>query len=328
MNESAVLAIFEAKRRPLSDPLIVHVLDTVAALKCVDLAGSERAEEVFATLTQKFWPGPLTLVCPARPDMPKCLSAGTNTIGVRSPSHLLARKVLEAAAVPIAAPSANLFGHVSPTSAKHVLDDLGDQDIAVLNGEEEDNKNCEHGIESTVCKIEVRDDDRVAVVVYRRGALARHDIEAALLGFSKFCVVEDKFKETPDSSANCAPGQLLTHYAPRLPSFLVSLEATASDTADIDKAVVVDFQGRLQALEGSCLAYRDLSPTGDAAIAAADLFTALRWAEDVPGAVHVFIADLSQERFANDLLAGVADRLYRAASGRHLKLLPGKKKTT
>ena len=114
-NENAVRRIFEAKGRPLTDPLIVHVPDTAAALSCVALDASGSA--VFDSLGKLFWPGGLTLVCPAAKAIPDLITAGTRWVGVRCPSHPLALKLLQLAGVPVAAPSANKFGHVSPTSS-------------------------------------------------------------------------------------------------------------------------------------------------------------------------------------------------------------------
>ncbi|KAJ8608909.1 hypothetical protein CTAYLR_005265 [Chrysophaeum taylorii] len=327
LNESAVLQIFRTKRRPLSDPLIVHVASADAALELVDLPENSEGRRVFSELTSRFWPGPLTLVAPAKAHLPKCLSAGTATVGVRCPAHPLALALLREADVPVAAPSANLFGHVSPTSSAHVLDDLGDQPIAVLDG---DLAACEHGIESTVCKIEGG-----RLLVYRRGAVTREDLEG-IPGVTSVVVI-DKFSSSSSSSSSSqsaatpvvgevAPGQLLTHYAPRLPAFLTTLSGDPpqddDDDDDLAATVVIDFGRRLAPLERRALAYRDLSEDADAKVAANTLFDALRWAEAVPDAARVLIADLSEDRADAGLVAGVADRVYRAASGKKLVLKP------
>ncbi|EGB04634.1 hypothetical protein AURANDRAFT_12057, partial [Aureococcus anophagefferens] len=329
LDEAAVRRIFEVKRRPLSDPLIVHVAEPEDALGLVDLGGARAAaHKVFVTLTRAFWPGPLTLVCPARNHLPACLGAGTGTVGVRCPSHGLARALIGAAGVPVAAPSANLFGHVSPTRAQHVVDDLGASELHVLDGsaagEFGGDPPCAHGIESTVCAIAPAPgrDDAVVLTVYRRGAVAATALERA--------VADEPDAELRAAVAKlvvpeCAPGQLLTHYAPKIPAALVSLvaEAGADDAksdAYVAQCVVVDFGGRLAALEDVALAYRDLSAAGDAAAAAAALFETLRWAEDVPKAKNVFIADLQAEKASPGLIAGVADRVYRATSGNTIEI--------
>ena len=351
LDEAAVRRIFEVKRRPLSDPLIVHVAEPEDALGLVELGGARAAaHKVFVTLTRAFWPGPLTLVCPARAHLPACLGAGTGTVGVRCPSHGLARALIGAAGVPVAAPSANLFGHVSPTRAQHVVDDLGASELHVLDGsaagEFGGDPPCAHGIESTVCAIAPAPgrDDAVVLTVYRRGAVAAAALERAVAdepdaelraAVAKLVVVDSYADDAdpadpaapaaPPAKPECAPGQLLTHYAPKIPAALVSLvaEAGADDAksdAYVAQCVVVDFGGRLAALEDVALAYRDLSAAGDAAAAAAALFETLRWAEDVPKAKNVFIADLQAEKASPGLIAGVADRVYRATSGNTIEI--------
>ena len=322
LDERAVRRVFEVKERPLSDPLIVHVAKPEDAPALVDL--DEPCRTAFDALTKAFWPGPLTLVCPARSHLPDCLSAGTSTVGVRCPSHELARRLIDAAGVPVAAPSANKFGHVSPTTAAHVLDDLGGEDISILDGGASGSAQCEHGIESTVVGLRT-EGTTCHLTLYRRGALPRASLEdicsqvGARLNTAETYASESK----PDASGS--PGQLLTHYAPRLPAALCTVvaDATADDAKSdsyLANCVVVDFNGRLKALEKSARAYRDLSAAGDAKVAANALFDTLRWAEGVPGAANVFIADLSEERASSALIAGVADRVYRAASGNAIEI--------
>ncbi|KAH8064647.1 L-threonylcarbamoyladenylate synthase [Aureococcus anophagefferens] len=334
LDEAAVRRIFEVKRRPLSDPLIVHVAEPEDALGLVDLGGARAAaHKVFVTLTRAFWPGPLTLVCPARNHLPACLGAGTGTVGVRCPSHGLARALIGAAGVPVAAPSANLFGHVSPTRAQHVVDDLGASELHVLDGssagEFGGDPPCAHGIESTVCAIAPAPgrDDAVVLTVYRRGAVAATALERAIADET-----DAELRRRGSSSSTPTPTTRTrrTRRRPprrrrsRIPAALVSLvaEAGADDAksdAYVAQCVVVDFGGRLAALEDVALAYRDLSAAGDAA-APPPLFETLRWAEDVPKAKNVFIADLQAEKASPGLIAGVADRVYRATSGNTIEI--------
>ena len=174
---TAVTRIFEAKGRPLTDPLIVHVHSAEAALKCVEFSGGETSPSlaIFNRLAQCFWPGGLTLVAPAATGVgnshiiPPLITAGTNWVGVRCPSHPLSLKLLALANVPIAAPSANKFGHVSPTSSLHVLNDLGKESIYVLDGEDKKEAfivpTCQFGIESTVVKISDGGDKEVSATL-------------------------------------------------------------------------------------------------------------------------------------------------------------------
>lgn len=146
LDASAVLAIFEAKGRPLTDPLIVHVASKEQALELVNITSEER--QIFNILSQ-FWPGPLTIIAKAANIIPPLVTANTGFVGVRFPSHPLACRLIEASNLPIAAPSANRFGHVSPTLASHVLDDLACKGVAVLSGDSEEfaARTCQHGIE-------------------------------------------------------------------------------------------------------------------------------------------------------------------------------------
>lgn len=175
LNQKAVAGIFEAKARPLTDPVIVHVPSVDLALNLIELDGS--GAKVFHRLTETFWPGPLTLISKAKASVPTAhiLSAGSGLIGVRCPQHPVALALLRASKLPIAAPSANRFGHVSPTCSAHVVADLGHCPIVIINerdggaataaataGESAPPQPtdastklcCRVGIESTVCKID------------------------------------------------------------------------------------------------------------------------------------------------------------------------------
>ena len=122
LNEEAVLSIFKAKGRPLTDPVIIHVSTAIMATELLEIE-DDSSRQMFEILTTCFWPGPLTIIAKAKPFVPKVVSAGTGFVGVRCPSHPLAIALIIASGLPIAAPSANRFGHVSPTKARHVLAD-------------------------------------------------------------------------------------------------------------------------------------------------------------------------------------------------------------
>lgn len=168
LDEQAVKSIFIAKSRPLTDPLIVHVPDVTKALEIIDVSPEEL--NLFIGIGKKFWPGPLTMIVKAASCIPLCVTAGTGYVGIRIPSHPLALKLLHASNIPIAAPSANRFGHVSPTRAEHVLADLESSGVKVLDGEDENNSvcACEYGVESTVLKI---DSAGKALRILRHGAV-------------------------------------------------------------------------------------------------------------------------------------------------------------
>jgi len=169
-DTAAVCRIFEVKGRPRTDPLICHVPTQEAAERLVQLQPHGLA--MMRRLSERFWPGPLTVVAPACAELPDEITSGTGFVGVRCPSHKLALELLEAAGVPVAAPSANRFGHVSPTRAEHVMDDLGGHDIYVLRGAAGE-ACCEVGIESTVLKI---DEEASRLIVLRRGGVSEAEL--------------------------------------------------------------------------------------------------------------------------------------------------------
>lgn len=318
LDPEAVLSIFAAKGRPLTDPLIVHVPALEDAAKLVDLTPQGR--EVFECLGRAFWPGPLTVVAKAIPELPLTLSAQTGFVGLRCPRHPIAQKLLTAAKVPVAAPSANRFGHVSPTTAKHVMDDLGAcANLSVIDGEGE--ACCDVGIESTVVKIVP---EEYKLIVFRRGGVSeqalRHvlDENAAALGASYKIVTIQKEAKDDTKEAQQAPGQLLTHYAPDVDTYLYQSDAVealdATVDEDVGRWVVLDFGGRLAVLKPRALAYSDLSAAGDVSEASTNIFDALRWTESVPGVARVVVTGVKDED--HEHAAALYDRMFRAASGK------------
>jgi L-threonylcarbamoyladenylate synthase len=213
LDEGAVAKIFLAKERPEWDPLIVHV-EGRAMLERVAVVDGEVRGWVQA-LMEAFWPGPLTLLLPRTSLVPDAVTAGRPLVGVRMPRHAVARELIRLAGVPVAAPSANRFGHTSPTTAAHVLADLDGRIDAVLDGGA-----TEVGVESTVAEVK-----RDGVVVYRPGAVTAGMI-AGVVGR----VVEGEGKAEADSSAALrndkqeglvSPGMGMRHYAPRARLVLV-----------------------------------------------------------------------------------------------------------
>lgn len=285
LDPAAVRRVFDAKERPLSDPLIVHVTRCEDALGLWDASSDDDdgadfdgsaiptderrrrrrhqqrqrrdlEKRALSALTSSFFPGPLTLVARARPSVPPILMAGTGYVACRSPSHAVARALIDAAGVPIAAPSANKFGHVSPTRPDHVLDDLGMEDVWVVDpdlGAEgvvagaraRGDDVCGVGVESTVAKIEMHDgvadaaesspssssggDDGDAtaalgsVTILRHGAVSSRQIGEALkkAGLSRYFAVSDSIGFTSEGAHNVAPGQTVRHYSPNVPCFMI-----------------------------------------------------------------------------------------------------------
>jgi len=200
LNAGAVGKIFEAKQRPHWDPLIVHVTGLEMARQVAEV--SPLAER----LAERFWPGPLTMLLPRAACVPDAVTAGRALVGVRMPRHSLALALIEAAGVPVAAPSANRFGHTSPTTAKHVLEDLDGRIDAVLEGGAS-----AVGVESTVVDVSVS-----PMRIYRPGAVTA----AMLAEFGAVEMVTAALKNEPRESMP-APGVGLRHYAPQARLVLV-----------------------------------------------------------------------------------------------------------
>jgi L-threonylcarbamoyladenylate synthase len=279
-SDAAVAAIYVAKERPAINPLISHVLDIEAA----------RRQAIFGleaeTLAHAFWPGPLTLVLPVASTCRISLlaRAGLETAAIRSPSHETARALIEAAGVPLAAPSANRSGAVSPTTAAHVAGDLDGRVDWILDGGP-----CRHGLESTIVACL---GGRVQLL--RPGAITREAIESVLGSAIKTVGV-------PQSAPN-APGQLASHYAPKAELRLGAAIASEDEAA-------LDFGGALK--RSTPTTRLDLSPSGDLIEAASHLFSYLR-ALDASGAARIAVAPIPE----HGLGAAINDRLRRAAAPR------------
>jgi L-threonylcarbamoyladenylate synthase len=279
-SDAAVAAIYAAKERPAINPLIVHVLGLEAAREHA-IFGPEADR-----LARAFWPGPLTLVLSASPACRVSLlaRAGLDTVALRAPADETARALIEAGGVPLAAPSANRSGRVSPTTAAHVVADLDGRVDWVLDGGP-----CRYGLESTIVEFRAG-----RVVLLRPGALTREAIESVL--------------GSPIDSAGGsltapnAPGQLASHYAPNAKLRLCAADARADEAA-------LDFGGLLK--ESAARARLDLSPSRDLIEAASHLFSYLR-ALDAGGAARIAVAPIP----THGLGAAINDRLRRAAAPR------------
>lgn len=272
-NGKAVAAIFAAKERPRFNPLIVHVGSRAQAGEHVVFCTAA------AMLAEAFWPGPLTLVLPRRADTPLSLlvSAGLDTVAVRAPSHPVARKLIAAAGTPLAAPSANPSGTVSPTRARHVQDGLGDRIAMILDGGP-----TPVGLESTVIGF-----DGEHGVMLRPGGVAREDIER---------IVGPLRSPVPDGPVT-SPGQLSSHYAPKAH---IRLNAEAAR----DGEALLGFGA------GAPAEVLNLSRSGNLAEAAANLFAMLRALDAEAEAIAVMPIP------ANGLGEAINDRLKRAAAPR------------
>jgi L-threonylcarbamoyladenylate synthase len=224
LDATAVAKIFAAKQRPGWDPLIVHVEGREMLAQVSELPTGDKGR-VVAKLMDAFWPGPLTLLLPRTAAVPDAVTAGRRLVGVRMPAHPVARELIRLAGVPIAAPSANRFGHTSPTTAEHVLADLDGRIDAVLDGGA-----TSVGVESTVLDVAAR-------AIYRPGAVTATMISRVIGEEVRVVSAAASAVETTEPEALASPGMGMRHYAPRARLLLVAgqqelLRAVANCAAD------------------------------------------------------------------------------------------------
>jgi L-threonylcarbamoyladenylate synthase len=286
-SDSAVAGIFDAKGRPSDHPLIVHVAE---AAQVHDYAAS--VPPFAARLIQAFWPGPLTVILPRKPGVAAAAAGGQDSIGLRCPAHPVARALLKACATGVAAPSANRFGRVSPTTAKHVAEEFGDS-LLVLDGGP-----CEVGIESSIV-----DCTRNRPVLLRPGVLTRAQLEAAC---GEAVPTNDEFL---GAEAPRAPGTLESHYAPNARVRLMDAGAiqTALDVLGAEAAHIAVYARSIVRIKSAHVLYRRMPD--DAAATAQQLFAVLR-DFDAQGVKLIWIEHLP----ADPAWEGVRDRLQRAAA--------------
>lgn len=282
LDVRATLRIFEAKKRPSFDPLIVHLHDVEAMSRYASAIPA--AAEMLALA---FWPGPLTLVLPRKDIIPDVITSGLPTVGLRVPRHPLTLALLGQLPFPLAAPSANPFGYISPTTAQHVADQLGEAVDYILDGGP-----CTVGVESTIVGFE-----EDAPVVYRLGGLTLEDIRR---------IVPSVRIRLSASSNPVAPGMLDSHYAPRKPLLLGDLQVMSAKYKDL-KTGVLTFSG-VGALECNPVQTEVMSQAGDLFEAAAGLFAALRRLD--AGPAEIILAETVPEQ---SIGLAINDRLRRAA---------------
>jgi L-threonylcarbamoyladenylate synthase len=279
-DEAAVAAIYAAKNRPSFNPLIAHYPTAAAAFD--DVAPTALA----LRLAAGFWPGPLTLVLPRQPHsaVSRLAGAGLDTQAVRVPAHPIAQRLLAAVARPVAAPSANPSGRVSPTTAQHVLDGLDGRIAAVIDGGA-----CAVGLESTVVDL-----SGARPTLLRAGGVTLEALQTV--------APEIAAAETDDAAAPRSPGQMLSHYAPDLP-----LRLNATEVGETEALLALG-----SPLPGAALAF-NLSETGDLTQAAARLFAGLRWL-DAQGRARGLRGIAAMAVPQTGLGVAINDRLSRAAS--------------
>lgn len=303
LDRDAVRRLFTAKGRPANDPLIVHVASLESARPLVTVIPA-----VAVTLAARFWPGPLTMIMRRSPAVPDEVTAGLDTVAVRVPAHPVARALIEAAGIPVAAPSANLFSRPSPTAAAHVLEDLRDRIDMVVDG-----GTTSVGVESTVLDLSTN-----PPVVLRPGAITLemiHDVLPTAIA---------RVAAVADASAQRSPGMLSKHYAPRTPLTLYRGEASAVERRLVADAVRMTAEGIRtivlapaetaglvrHALSSGPGRVIDVGMASDLATVSRRLYAALREA-DAAGADVILMPDLDT---TPGLATAIRDRLQRAAA--------------
>ncbi len=279
VNIDAITKIFQVKDRPQFDPLIVHVQNIESAKKYV-----EDIPPKAKLLVEQFWPGPLTILLNRKPIIPDLVTAGLPTVGIRCPDHVLSRTLLASISFPLAAPSANPFGYISPTRPEHVNEQLGNKISYILDG-----GICQVGIESTIVGFE-----KDLPVVYRMGGLSVEAIEQ---------VVGKVSVQLHSASNPTSPGQLKSHYAPTKKVILGNIPTLTKQYRGIQFAVLsyqTNFKSNYQFI---------LTPLGKLEEAAQNLFSGLRELDKMP--VDIIIAELAPEI---GLGKAINDRLKRAAA--------------
>ncbi len=282
LEVEAVTKIFVAKNRPYFDPLIVHVHNANAAKNY-----AEKIPDKAFELMKRFWPGPLTVLLPRKNIVPDLVTAGLDRVGLRCPDHSMTLELLRALPFPLAAPSANPFGYVSPTTPNHVNDQLGNEIEYILDGGE-----CKVGIESTIVGFE-----EDAPVIYRLGGLRVEDIESVI----------GKVQVNANSVSNPqAPGQLQSHYAPRKRVLIGDILQLTSENKTKSVGVLSFKKFNVPSHVNKVII---LSPSGDLNEAAQKLFFALR--ELDKSDVDIILTELVPEV---GLGRAINDRLRRAAT--------------
>lgn len=282
LEPEAVVKIFEAKKRPFFDPLIVHIAD-ISYLENY----AKDIPDLAYRLAEHFWPGPLTLVLPKKDIIPDIVTSGLQTVGIRCPAHPLTHQLLSVTGFPLAAPSANPFGYVSPTTAAHVQEQLGEVVSYILDG-----GSAQVGVESTIVGFE-----NGQAVIYRLGGLSVEDIEK----------IGGEVRVSLNTSSNpLAPGQLQSHYAPSRPLYIGNIDELITRFPG-KRIGILSFSRSYDAKE--IVRQWVLSPGGSLHQAAQKLFSALRDAD------HSSAELLLAEKFPEEGLGrAINDRLYRASA--------------
>ena len=314
-HSQGLQTIFSLKKRPHADPLIVHVFDASWISRFAKLTLWQSS--VANALAARFWPGPLTMVLESKSSVDPLVRAGSSTVALRSPRHPFFRAVLRALDSGIAAPSANMFGHISPTSARDVAQEFSDSDLVIFDGGD-----CDIGIESTVVRI----DDEGRLRILRPGIVTENEIQKCLGAAGLVAAIHSEALVTQkNSTPQMSPGTLLKHYSPRLPTYILTDGEFAQDWHQSSSqaipshcCVILDFGSSLlrfvESGEIECLSYLNPAPDGDLENFTQKLFATLRLAESIQGcrAILIHFPCAPEQGWSQ----AIHDRIYRAAAGK------------
>jgi L-threonylcarbamoyladenylate synthase len=283
LNAEAVVKVFKIKQRPTFDPLIVH-------LQSFDQASdyAEDIPEIFKKLAEEFTPGPLTFLVRKKDIIPDIVTSGSPFVAIRIPAHPVTQGLLSKIDFPLAAPSANPFGYISPTTAQHVADQLGNKIYYILDGGP-----CEVGLESTI--ISMNDDGIIEVL--RKGGLPLEKLRV----IAGNLIVRDISTSNPD-----APGMLISHYAPKVPLQIGNISILSASSNKLRTGIIA-FQNFLPDIPTKHQIV--LSPSGKFTDAARNLFSGMRYLDGCD--IDIIFAELLPE---TDLGIAINDRLRRAAT--------------
>jgi L-threonylcarbamoyladenylate synthase len=281
-NAEAVAKIFQVKNRPSFDPLIVHISE----ISQLEAFVSDIPPQAWV-LAEECWPGPLTLLLPKKSIIPDLVTSGLTTVGVRIPDHWMARELLYRLDFPLAAPSANPFGYISPTSAKHVEEQLGSLIPYILDGGP-----CSVGVESTIVGFE-----EGKSIIYRKGGISPSKIKQ---------LTSSVEVRTVSESNPLAPGMTHSHYAPRIPMRLMPYEEARARFPGATIGML-SFKNKDERIHPEHQVV--LSASGDYAEAARNLFASMRYLDACE--IDLIIAELLPEE---DLGMAINDRLRRASA--------------
>lgn len=287
LNPVAAAKIFEVKNRPTFNPLILHIED-IARLNSIVEIPSEKVYD----LIEEFWPGPLTLVLPKKSNVPEIVTGGLATVAVRMPDNFIALALIKESGTPIAAPSANLFGQLSPTRAEHVKKQLGDKIDMILDGGK-----CTVGIESTILLIEKEE-----ITLLRHGGIPLEDLREVVGEIKLYTKKSDRPK---------APGQLAFHYSPQTPILMLTIDSI--ERYRDQKIGAIFFKGNDSKFQFEKEII--LSPSGSLSEAAANLFSTLYKLDDLRLDV-ILIEPLPREGLGVALM----DRIQKAVAKFEMKI--------